>query len=168
MSKELPDFVEPTSQEEAQKRLFDLKSEVNRLQHNLGDRDVRHPDGRRMNDREWWAWKKGAKEFMQSRIEELNRLKTWMSANEKKLKRQIRGEVGEVKQACLDLKDLVKKVTSNAYGMELRIAELIAENNALHKRLQEYELQNTNPAPDHGREGWRQDDNAEKEAPHAL
>lgn len=158
----MADFCEPQSQEEAWRRLSELKGEVARLQDLIGDRDVRNDNGTRMNDREWWAWKKRMTAVWQERLADLRALKTWMSVNHKKLKRQVRGDVGEMMEALQAMKEMAKRITSNAYGLQERIEELTAENNMLHKRLQEYELTNANPAPDHRREEWRQDNNLDK------
>lgn len=149
--------VEPRSIEEARERRTKLTSEISRLQLDLGNRDVRE-NGRRLNDREWWVWKSKAQEVYLAKLEELRFIKNWIATNEANLKRQVRADMEEMLGACKGLKDLLKKVTSNAYALQERIAELTAENNALHKRLQEIELQNTNDAPGDGREQWRHDD----------
>lgn len=152
-------FIEPQTREEVQGRLMSLKAEVVRLQSLLSDRDVRNANGSRMNDREWWVWKKRMTEEWQQRLVELRELKTWMSLNDKKLKRQIKSDFGAFEKACNDLRDAQKIMRAEAYAMRERLEELTAENNALHKRLQELELENTNIAPDHRREEWRQGDN---------
>lgn len=150
-------FNEPKSIEEARERRTKMACEVNRLQHELGNRDVR-VDGRRLNDREWWVWKKNLQEKWLALLEEFRLLKDWIATNEANLKRQVRADMEDMLEGVKGVKEYLKKVTTNAYALQERIAELTAENNALHKRLQEYELQQTNEAPGEGREPWRHDD----------
>lgn len=71
------DFEEPRSVEEAILRKQLLGTEIERIQEQLGDRN-RTVDGERLDDHEYWQWRKRALAARACKAEEIRRLKEYL------------------------------------------------------------------------------------------
>lgn len=95
-------------------------------------------------------------------LTELASLKEWLRKAAKNADRQVACDFDEFRKDLASVKEFLRKLTWNSFAMRDRIKELVAENNALHARLQVYELEQLNQSPGEGREAWR-DDNFQQE-----
>lgn len=90
---------------------------------------------------------------------EMQKIKAWIKQHSKNIARTIYADSEDVEKLPSLLVHNAHAVRSLVQSLRTRIEELLSENESLHNRLQELELENTNKFPDNRREGWRQDSN---------
>ncbi len=77
------EFAEPQSLDEADRRRKQLTLDVQSIQAQLGDRQRCDDEGKRLSNREYWAWKKRAQHALNQRLNELREIKQWIVGRKK-------------------------------------------------------------------------------------
>ncbi len=152
----MSDFIEPKTLEEAQARKGAIGLELVKTQHRLSNKNFMNGEGRRLNAIEWEVARTSIKTRLASLLEENRLLKDWITAHSNANQR-VRVDIGELRTACEEIKRLSKIVTSQAYAVATQMTELLHENEALYRRVNELQYGDTT-APDFGREEWRHDE----------
>lgn len=73
----------PISLEEAERRRQQVTLDVQSIQAQLGDKQRTDDKGRRLSNKEYWAWKKKAQHALNKKLDELRLLKAYIRDNRK-------------------------------------------------------------------------------------
>lgn len=74
----LKDYVAPQTREEADRRRDELVIAIQDMQQQMANRNKLGPDGRRLEEHEYWSWRNKARIAHLARLEELRRIKAWI------------------------------------------------------------------------------------------
>jgi len=147
----------PKTIEEAEKRRMETSKKISECQRAIEViNKTLHPI---INSLEMRARKAKILEARKIAQDEHTLVKEWIKEYNKNLSMAVIRHEGEIEKAVGTLMNASYRARDLIQSMKMRIQELLAENDALHKRIQEMELKNMLPAPDKGREAWRLDEN---------
>jgi hypothetical protein len=155
------EFEEPRTIEEAEERRIALTTKMIAIQGKLTEINDRIA-GRRLPQLEFARLSLQRKNICDQKdvwTKENFFIKEWIRQHNKNLARTVLADEENIRDVAAKLTLFANRARDLIGALRLRIEELLTENAALHNRLQALELENTNVAPDHRREAWRQDEN---------
>lgn len=112
------DPIAPTSPEEAERRRHQLTLDVQSIQAQLGDKQRTDEQGRRLSQKEYWAWRKRAQHSLNKKLDELRLVKAFLREHRRQRHLGPDGALAHLRELYFLAVDIQKRV--NLSDLEMR------------------------------------------------